>query len=376
MKKAGFFLLFLCLSGLTSCNLPFRDNNGVSDKDIEQQYQAVSVLLTQTAQALKLPTTNLMMMPSQSPTVTSAARPSATAVLLQPAQVTATPRPIATQTVFPAGGKAQAAPCDLAQPGRPIDITIPDDTVFRPGEYFSKTWRLVNAGSCSWKPDYAVVWFSGSNMGLNQVQPLNEAVMPGASIDVTVDMTAPQEPGTYQSNWKMRNQQGALFGIGPNGNAPFWVRVVVVPLDTPTVTPPAPTLQVPTATQTPVVFASGTFKLSPGVGVNLDSGQTNQPEDDDLILQGPAESEGGETQPLSLDPKNGARISPFGVTQPDITGCQQAQLSDAPIGLDQYQPGFYLCYRTSKGLPGWVSIVSLDTVKNQVGLQFLTWAVP
>ena len=159
--------------------------------------------------------------------------------------------------------QATATACDLAQPGRPIDVTVPDDTSFHPGDNFSKTWRLVNAGSCAWDGHYTVLWFSGDDLGTTHHLPLSERIGPGKSIDITVDMHAPQEPGTYQSNWKMSNGQGEMFGIGTDGDAPFWVRIIVVPADTVTTAPSEIAPEVThTPGATPQARSSGMFFLS------------------------------------------------------------------------------------------------------------------
>jgi hypothetical protein len=125
----------------------------------------------------------------------------------------------------------------MAAAGHPIDVTIPDGTVMAPGESFSKTWRLENVGSCTWTRFYAVVFFSGNSLNAHQTNYLPAEVEPGETIDLTVDMEAPMEAGEYQSNWMLSNADGELFGIGPNGDAPFWARIIVVPSETETPTP-------------------------------------------------------------------------------------------------------------------------------------------
>ena len=54
-------------------------------------------------------------------------------------------------------------------------------------------------------------------------------VAPGATMDVSVDLTAPSSPGTYKGYWKLRNGSGVNFGIGAGGTNPFWVEIKVVP---------------------------------------------------------------------------------------------------------------------------------------------------
>ena len=44
------------------------------------------------------------------------------------------------------------------------DITIPDGTVFAPGEIFIKSWMLKNTGFCMWKDSYKLKFFEGDSM--------------------------------------------------------------------------------------------------------------------------------------------------------------------------------------------------------------------
>ena len=128
----------------------------------------------------------------------------------------------------PTGTLTPTRVCNLAAAGRPIDVTIPDDTRVGPGDSFVKTWRLVNMGSCTWTRGYAAVWFSGMAMGGQREESLRRSVSPQESVDISVEMSAPLLTGEYQSNWKLRDEAGNFFGIGPAGNSPFWVRIEVV----------------------------------------------------------------------------------------------------------------------------------------------------
>lgn len=182
-------------------------------------------------------------------------------------EVTAT----ATQAPPTARPTSTSEPCDRAAPGNPIDVTIPDDTQMTPGQTFQKTWRLVNVGTCTWNSQYAVVWVSGEQIGDDDVVFLSGSVAPGQSLDITVPMTAPTAGGSYQSNWKLRNSAGVLFGIGDTASNVFWVRIkVVTSTATPTVTPTS-TQPSMTATATPSVFASNTVSLVLTNFVELDN---------------------------------------------------------------------------------------------------------
>ncbi len=133
------------------------------------------------------------------------------------------------------------------------DVTIPDGTYLAPGTGFEKVWRLLNAGTCPWTTEYALVFDSGNIMGGDPVVFLTGTVSPGNTVDLAVDMWAPLTEGSYEGNWMLRNYLGVLFGLGIRADKNFWVRINVGSTPTPTSTPtqtPTPTATA-TATETP-----------------------------------------------------------------------------------------------------------------------------
>jgi len=216
-----FFVLYsLALIFLAGCNLP-RNEATPSELNVTQAYETIQAQLTQSAQTTPSPTAG-----QSSPTATTA-------------PLTATPSRVPTATAPTATSRVT---CDQASPGNPIDVTIPDDTVLQPSQSFTKVWRLQNSGTCTWSKAYAVAFFSGDQMGALPSVPLAGDVAPGQSVDISVDMVAPNKAGKYQGNWKLRNASNVLYGIGPGGAAPFWVRIVVALTPTPTSTPRTPTV--------------------------------------------------------------------------------------------------------------------------------------
>jgi hypothetical protein len=170
--------------------------------------------------------------PSRNPTATETNRETSRT------ETATSSQPLTNQQNSP----APTAICDLAAAGVPIDLSIPDDTPLLPGQPFTKVWRLQNVGGCTWTRDYTVALFSGEGMGAQAILPLPGDTPPGQTVEISVDMIAPQLPGKYQGNWKLRNPSNDWFGIGPNGSAPFWVRIVVEqphPTAIPTVLPTA-----------------------------------------------------------------------------------------------------------------------------------------
>lgn len=293
-----------------------------------------------------------------------------------------TPEPEVTPSETPAEGTPSATPapptarptntpvpCDKAAPGNPIDVTIPDDTVMAPETAFTKTWRLINSGTCTWTNQYAVVWVSGAQIGNQDVVFLNGSVAPGQQVDISVPMTAPEDTGTFQSNWKLRNAAGVMFGIGDEGDSVFWARIkVVTATATPTATPTA-TATVPaiTATATPSVFATNTVNMVPSDTLDLDN----------VVVNG-----GGTDLNYSIDassnhllsPVNGARIGVFGASKPGLQNCLAASLGSAPLAIESVGVGTFLCYQTDSGRFGWLQIGSFNPSDGALSVTALTWA--
>jgi hypothetical protein len=158
----------------------------------------------------------------------SAVTPSAPTASPTSIPATATPVP-ATNTPLPTA----VSYCDWATFIK--DVTIPDGTVLSPGEVFTKTWRLQNRGTCTWTPDYDVVFYSGAQLGGTTMQ-VPGYVAPGQSVDVAVTFTAPSTPGHYVSYWILRNSSGKLFGTGALADETFFVDIYVKDLPHGTVT--------------------------------------------------------------------------------------------------------------------------------------------
>jgi hypothetical protein len=105
------------------------------------------------------------------------------------------------------------------------DVTIPDGTLLSPGEVFTKVWRLQNRGTCTWTPDYMLVYTSGDPMGSTTAVRLPGNVAPGQTVDVSVTLTAPNSIGRFTGYWMLRNASGALFGTGSKANEAFYVEI-------------------------------------------------------------------------------------------------------------------------------------------------------
>ena len=107
------------------------------------------------------------------------------------------------------------------------DLTVLDGSPFSPGETFSKGWRLRNSGTTTWDTDYQLVFLSGSQMDGPLEQSLPIQVFPNDSIDIYVNLTAPDQPGEYTGQWMLKNSSGETFGIGVGAQQSFYVNILV-----------------------------------------------------------------------------------------------------------------------------------------------------
>jgi len=354
------FLLWQLITRISGNNLPV----STATPNLTQVYHTIATRLT----------------PPQTSTATSPTQthPSSPTVILT--QMPSTPLPSPLATVTPVSVTQTSIPevyCDQAAAGNPIDITIPDDTLIPPGQSLIKTWKLVNIGSCTWTTLYSARFFYGDRMGAPEIVPLQGNVLPAQSVEISIEMVAPQTAGTYQGNWKLSNPSGVLFGIGPNGDSPFWVRIIVPenPSATATATQALTATSLPTdmptstATATPPVQASGKLSPVPGDAIDLDALTLNSG-DEDLEYQVDA------NQYHWLAPQAGSMIGVYSYLEPSLPDCQSAGMSSAPIAVESLSVGTYLCYATQEERFGRALLEAVKPDDFTLTLDMLTWALP
>jgi hypothetical protein len=138
------------------------------------------------------------------------------------------------------------------------DVTITDNTPMLPGQTFIKTWLVKNTGTCTWETGFKLVFTGGDAMG-GATLVMDKTVIPGAEVELSIAMTAPNKTGAVRGNWHMSTTTGTYFGDE------LWVLInlsgaTTTVTSTPTVTAtagaatatPTPTeTQTPTPTETP-----------------------------------------------------------------------------------------------------------------------------
>ena len=239
------------------------------------------------------------------------------------------------------------------------DVTVRDSTPFLPREKFVKIWRMLNAGTCTWTKRYAIQFVGGDQMeALDQI-PMPFAVRPGSELEIAVDMVAPETPGNYQGFWKLVSDEGSFFGIGPGGNASFWVKIAVVAEGPASLTPVA----VPTA----AIAAQGVLSLGPAAGFDLDIGAPGSPDEDDL------RQEVDEGSGRVLAPVNGTTVGPLSSENVPATPgiCAMSLLSGSALPLSDLFVGDMLCFRTNRGRIGTLTLTALG---DPLTANFITWS--
>jgi hypothetical protein len=212
--------------------------------------QDIDAIMTQAVGTFAASVSQTQAVLALSQTATSSPTPSASPTL----PITTTPGPTSTQAFLPILPTVFLSPTVTGTQYTPTtnpsglavgcnnlrllrDETIPAGTVMKPGETFTKTWKVENNGTCAWLYLYRLVFISGDPMEGVPSRSGN-VIEPGKWTQLHVSMKAPSKTGTYTSNWRFANQSGTPFG------ALLTVSIVVA---NPTNTPVPPTV-----TNTPV----------------------------------------------------------------------------------------------------------------------------
>jgi Ig-like domain from next to BRCA1 gene len=136
------------------------------------------------------------------------------------------------QTPF-SGSTPTAAPTSVSAPSDPncvkaslVGENPPDGVLMNPGQYYWKTWTLMNTGTCTWSPSYSLIFWNGDLMGGLTSYPLNDEVSPNEQKDISIYLKAPDTEGTFTGYWRIQTPWNSNFGVGPS-DEPFYVKVVV-----------------------------------------------------------------------------------------------------------------------------------------------------
>lgn len=140
-----------------------------------------------------------------------------------------TPNPTSTNTptFTPVGFIASPTPKPCLALRFVADVTVLDGTIMQPNQLFFKTWRVQNTGSCTWASGFNIIYHSGFQLGGRSPLNFGARIPPGQYVNITIQLQAPAQGGTYRSNWWLEDQFGNTFGSGPAFDQPFYVEIIV-----------------------------------------------------------------------------------------------------------------------------------------------------
>ncbi|HSO11126.1 MAG TPA: NBR1-Ig-like domain-containing protein [Anaerolineales bacterium] len=205
LTRFGSVLLLISMIGITlACSL--------FTPDAPQPAATLNSLYTAAAETLSVMSTQ-----------GAAAQPTGTSPT--PTLSIPTNSPTAFATFTPVPPLQTITKCDAA--AFVADVTYPDGTIVGRGNTFIKTWRIKNVGTCTWTNAYDLVFVSGEKLGGKNAVALPASIGPGKSVDVSIQLTAPNQDGRYRGYWKLRNASDIQFGFGATGEATIYVDVTV-----------------------------------------------------------------------------------------------------------------------------------------------------
>jgi hypothetical protein len=163
--------------------------------------QTANAALTQTARALPTSTGTATITPTHG-TFTPSPTFTATVLFILPS---------ATDTITPtfALGGGGTSENDFAC--EVLSVTPVSGTSFRGRDTFDVTWRVRNIGQRKWNEDVVRYAFeSGDAMHTVASYVLQSDVSRGDTLDVVVEMRAPEESGTYSTTWALRRGENSF----------------------------------------------------------------------------------------------------------------------------------------------------------------------
>lgn len=138
---------------------------------------------------------------------------------------TPTPGATAKATVTPSPAPSPTAQANCVDNAVFLaDVTVSDNTRLKADQAFTKTWQLRNTGTCAWNASYTLVFTGGNRMRSPKSVPLAETG-PNATLDLSVNLTAPAVDGVYTALYEIHNPQGKAIPIGLTKS--MWVKIRV-----------------------------------------------------------------------------------------------------------------------------------------------------
>lgn len=198
-RKTVFFVLLLIvlMVGFSGCQSAPPLEPTMDPAVWTQTAVAAQTLEQGTQEALQTAQARLNVTPS--PTLTSTPAPTRTAtptvtptITLIPTK-TATPLPSPTITDTPS-----PYTCRL------VSQVPRDGSTIKPNTQFTVTWTVQNVGKVIWEDiGIDLVQLGGDKIAVQTIYDLPRTVKPGETVDLQVELKAPEATGYYRTDWKL-----------------------------------------------------------------------------------------------------------------------------------------------------------------------------
>ncbi len=220
------FVMLVSACGLLQPEQPVIPDTGALYTQAAQTVIAQLTLasVVSTATPTSLPATETLVPPTDTPepTATPTEFPTDTPTATQvPPTNTPTPTSVPTRTPTPT-----PVPCLWAR--FVDDVTVEDGTEFTANATFTKIWLVRNIGTCTWNDEFDIVFDGGDRMGPKVFDFPDGRVRPGESVELSAELSAPDDEGRHRSYWMLRSDRGVVFGFGEDAEDALSVQIRVV----------------------------------------------------------------------------------------------------------------------------------------------------
>lgn len=96
------------------------------------------------------------------------------------------------------------------------DVTTANGRLVAPGATIEKAWAVRNTGEVPWEGRYLARMgiAKGSGLPKSKRRVAIKNTRPGATVNISVRITAPSRPGTYETYWTITDEHGVPFFPG------------------------------------------------------------------------------------------------------------------------------------------------------------------
>ena len=116
---------------------------------------------------------------------------------------------VSTETLSPTPENTATATVNVCNNSVFIsDVSVPDGTQITAGQ---KSWKDKNTGSCNWVTTYTIRFGYGDRLSGRDTY-LTAEVLPNQEAEISVELTAPNTPGTYRGYWVLFDNNAFSFG--------------------------------------------------------------------------------------------------------------------------------------------------------------------